>query len=143
MKGTTLRFIVIVIVPAFLLIGIAIYFIFRIPQVRYGFGKYIADYSIDRSVRKGNISQASAILIKKAVNRLFEAQIKVDNSGIDRKKIEKEIEELAKSKKIQRGWTVFGEDILTDDEAKKLVNFLNEIAQIMEKAAENYSAKSK
>jgi len=134
MKGTTLRFIIMVIIPSIILIGVGIYFIFQIPQVRWGIQKHITNYMIDRNVRQGKISQESAIQLKRAFNRIFEVTIKLENSNLDRGKIEEEIEAWAMSH--QYSGPRFGM-AKNDNEAKELIDLINGIAQIIEKILEN------
>jgi len=135
MKGTTLRFILIVIIPSIILIGVGIYFIFQIPQVRLGSQKYIMNIAIDRSVRKGKLSQANANQLKEALDRFFEVLIKMENSQIDEEAIEKVIEEVAVSMQIGTHWGV-----PNDDEVKEVVDFFNKISQRLEKLLEDHAA---
>lgn len=136
MKGTTLRFIVIVIIPSIILIGVGLYFLFQIPQFRYGAIRYISKHSIARSVRKGKISQANGIELEKAVNRFIEVFIeferKVEEGQLDRKKIEQEIGNWSMSHQHQFTGPQFGMPD-NDEEAEQFIFIFTEISKIVEK----------
>ena len=142
MKEGTLKFILLVIIPVVILIGVGIYYIFQIPQVQYNALKYVTNFTIDRRIRKGKISQNGGVQLKKAYNRFFQAQIKIYNSKLDRKKIEKEIDKMLEEKQIHQNREVIKgrNKKLTDDEVSKVVNYLNEISQVLEQLLKNSTA---
>lgn len=142
MKATTLKSIALAIILAVILFIVAIYFIFRIPETKYGIIKYITNYSFERSIRRGEMSEKSGIQLKKAFNRFFQAQIKLEKSQLDREKIEKEIEEMLKSKNIRGGWEIRRGEKLTDDKVKEIIIYLNEVSQKIEQSLESSAANS-
>lgn len=139
MKKTTIKSLVIVVIPVIVLLGASVYLLNKIPQVRFGIAKYVANYSIERSARQGKISQSGANQIKQAINRLFEARKKLENKGVEEKRIEEEILEFIASEKFQR---ISSADKLSDEEVKKVVSFLNRMTQVLEELAKNSAVDS-
>lgn len=144
MKEGALKFILLVIIPVVILIGVGIYYVLQIPQVRYGIPKSIMNLAIARSVRKGEISQETAGELKKAFNRLFEVSIEVEkkeaDGQIDEEELDKEIEAWAGGREFSGPHFGLPNN---EEEAKEVVNVLNGIADIMEKHLEKSAAKTK
>jgi len=142
MKAAALKSIALAIIFAIILISVIIYYILRTPDTRYGTIKYITNFSLERRIRRGEMSEKSGIQLKKAFNRFFQAQIELEKSQLDRKKIEKEIEEMLESKNIRQHWEIKRGEKLTDDEVKQLIIYLNEVSQKIEESLENSAANS-
>jgi hypothetical protein len=133
MKKSTSKAIVIAIIPIIVVIGLGIYAANRIPQVRFTVARYVTGWSLDRSVRQGKMSQEGANKIKEAVNRIFITSEKLEKLGVDKDKIDKEIEALVMSEKFQH---ISDADGLSGEELKVLVAFLNKIAAKLEELAQ-------
>jgi len=137
-KRSTLKVIVFVILPAIILLGISIYFIFQLPQVRYGWQKALLNHLIERKVSQGNLSQEHGIQLKRAFDRFFNVVIKLRKSGIDQQTIDNEIGQLVIEKKIGPN---FG--IPDDDEVEEVIDFFHELSERLEIMPKNYSKKLK
>ncbi len=133
MKKSTLKVALFAIIPIIVVIGVGIYVVSRIPQFRFGIAKYVTNWSLDRSVRQGKMSQEGATKIKKAVNRIFIISEKLENLGVDEEIIDREIAALVASQEFQQ---ISDDDGLSDEEVEVLLNFLNKIAERLDELAE-------
>jgi hypothetical protein len=135
-KKSTLKIIVFVILPALILLGIGIYFIFQLPQVRFGLQKTLLNYMIERSIRQGKLSQERGIQLKAAFNRFYAVVAKLPKSGIDKQTINNEIVKLVIKKQINPNFGIPNFLILTelshDEEVNKLITFFNELSDRFE-----------
>jgi len=91
-------------------------------------------------VRQEKISQSGANQIKGAVNRLFEVQEKLENKGIDKKRIEEKILEFIVSEEFHK---ISNADKLSDEEVEELVVFLNRMVQVLEELEKDSDIDSK
>jgi tRNA C32,U32 (ribose-2'-O)-methylase TrmJ len=133
MKKSTLKVALFAIIPIIVVIVVGIYVASRIPQVRFGIAKYVTNWSLDRNVRKGKMSQEGANKIKQAVNRIFIISEKLENLGVDEEIIDREIAVLATSQEFQQ---ISEDDGLSDEEVEVLLKFLNKIAERLEELAQ-------
>jgi hypothetical protein len=137
-KSTTFKAILFVIIPAVILLGVGIYFLFQIPQIRYGLQKDILHYMVDKKLRQGKLSEAHAVQLKEAFDRLFAVVIKLKKNRIDRQTIDTEIARLVIEKQI--GPNI---GIPKDDEVEMVIDLLNEASARLEELVKNYNEKSK
>jgi hypothetical protein len=137
-KKSTLKIIVFVILPTIILLGIGIYFLFQLPQVRLGLQKALLNQMIERSIRQGKLSQEYGNQLKAAFNRFNAAVAKLLKSGIDGQTIENEIGQLVIEKQIGPN---FG--IPNDDEVEELIVFFNELSDRFEELLKNSAKTSK
>jgi hypothetical protein len=133
MKKSTSNAIIIAIIPIIVVIGLGIYVANRIPQVRFTIARYVTAWSLDRSVQKGKMSQEGANEIKEVVNRIFVTSEKLEKLGVDKDKIDKEIEALVASHEFRQ---ISDADGLSGEEVEVLVDFLNKIAAKLEEIAQ-------
>lgn len=138
MKRTTIKVILFVIIPVVILLGVGIYFMFQIPQIRFGLQKDILHYMVDKKLRQGKLSQAHAVQLKEAFDRLFVVLIKLKKNRIDQQTIDNEIGRLVIEKQI--GPNI---GIPNDDEVEEVTDLLNEASARLEKLVKNYNEKSK
>lgn len=138
MKSTTFKAILFVIIPVVILLGVGIYFMFQIPQIRYGLQKDILHYMVDKKLRQGKLSQAHAVQLKEAFDRLFTVLIKLKKNRIDQQTIDNEIGRLVIEKQI--GPNI---GIPKDDEVEEVTDLLNEASARLEELVKNYNEKSK
>jgi hypothetical protein len=136
MKKSTLKVIVFVILPAIILLGIGIYFLLQLPQIRYGWQKDILHYMVDKKLRQGKLSQAHAVQLKDAFDRLFVVLIKLKKNKVDQQTIDNEIGRLVIEKQI--GPNI---GIPKDDEVEEVTDLLNEASARLEKLVKNYNEK--
>jgi hypothetical protein len=137
-KSTTFKAILFVIIPVVILLGVGIYFMFQIPQIRYGLQKDILHYMVDKKLRQGKLSQAHAVQLKEAFDRLFTVLIKLKKNRIDQQTIDNEIGRLVIEKQI--GPNI---GIPKDDEVEEVTDLLNEASARLEELVKNYNEKSK
>jgi hypothetical protein len=138
MKRTTIKVILFVIIPVVILLGVGIYFMFQIPQIRYGLQKDILHYMVDKKLRQGKLSQAHAVQLKEAFDRLFTVLIKLKKNRIDQQTIDNEIGRLVIEKQI--GPNI---GIPKDDDVEEVTDLLNEASARLEELVKNYNEKSK
>jgi hypothetical protein len=139
MKKSTSKTVLIAIIPIIVVIGLGIYIANRVPQIRFAIARYVTGWSLDRSVRKGKMSQEGANEIKEVVNRIFITSEKLEKLGVDKDKIDKEIEALATSQEFQQ---ISDDNGLSDEEVEVLVDFLNKIAAKLEELAQEAESDS-
>jgi hypothetical protein len=139
MKKSTSKTVLIAIIPIIVVIGLGIYIANRVPQIRFAIARYVTGWSLDRSVRKGKMSQEGANEIKEVVNRIFITSEKLEKLGVDKDKIDKEIEALATSQEFRQ---ISDDNGLSDEEVEVLVDFLNKIAAKLEELAQEAESDS-
>jgi hypothetical protein len=100
-KRSTLKIIAFVILPTIILLGIGIYFLFQLPQVRFGLQKALLNQMIERNIRQGKLSQERGIQLKAAFDRFYAVVAKLPKSGIDQQTIDNEIVNLVIKKQIK------------------------------------------
>jgi hypothetical protein len=129
-KKSTFKIIAFVILPTIILLAIGIYFLFQLPQVRYGLHKTLLNQMIERSIHQGKLSQEHGIQLKAAFDRFFNIVLKLRKSGIDQQAIENEIGQLVLEKQIGPNFS-----IPDDDKVEELIDFFNELSERLDELA--------